>query len=52
MAADHSNSSKARAIRLLALVRERTEHSQPIVVSELATACELTAAETEAALCE
>jgi hypothetical protein len=36
-------------MRLLALVRERTEHSQPIVVSELANACELTAAETEAA---
>jgi len=36
-------------MRLLALVRERTEHSQPIVVSELAAACELTASETEAA---
>jgi hypothetical protein len=34
---------------LLALVRERTEHSQPIIVTDLANACEFTATETEAA---
>ncbi len=36
-------------MRLLAMVRERTEHSDPIVVTEIASACELTATETEAA---
>lgn len=49
MTSDNSDSSKARAMRLLALVRERTEHSEPVVVSDLAAACELTAPETEAA---
>jgi hypothetical protein len=36
-------------MRLLAMVRERTEHSDPIIVTEFATACELTSGETEAA---
>jgi len=42
--------SRTRARRLLALVRERTEHShEPVFVTELAAACQLSKEESEAA---
>jgi hypothetical protein len=42
--------SKDRAMRLLALVRERTEHTQePVFVAQLADACQLSPSEAQAA---
>lgn len=42
--------SKDRAMRLLALVRERTEHThEPVFVNQLAGACQLSTSEAEAA---
>ncbi len=42
--------SKDRAMRLLALVRERTEHTQqPVVVTDLVVECRLSLAEAQAA---
>src|SRR5260221_6025183 len=48
----HDETSRARAMRLLALVRERTEHTHgPVFVArpELAAACQLSISEAEAA---
>jgi hypothetical protein len=37
--------SRDRAMRLLALVRERTEHTrEPVLVAQLAAACQLSTA--------
>jgi hypothetical protein len=45
-----AETSRARAMGLLALIRERTEHTQePVFVAELAAACRLSRAEAEAA---
>lgn len=46
----HEESASTRAMRLLALVRERTEHShEPVFVAELAPACQMSPEESEAA---
>lgn len=42
--------SRDRAMRLLALVRERSQHGdEPVFVAELAVACQLSTSEVEAA---
>jgi hypothetical protein len=47
---NHEETSRARAMRLLALMRERTEHThEPVRVAELAAACQLSTSEAEAA---
>lgn len=47
---DDGETSRARATRLLALIRERTDHTQePVFVAELAAASRLSRAEAEAA---
>src|SRR5579862_1957298 len=49
-AMSQGETSRDRAMRLLALVRERTEHThEPVVVTDLATECQLSVAEAQAA---
>jgi hypothetical protein len=47
---NQGGSSRSRAIRLLALVRQRTENTnEPVFVAELAAACQLSIPEVQAA---